>query len=143
MNQIVSIHQAIYIPLFDETLDKYIDKSPYKPYERNCIRYECRCKAGTSFISTSQFKQHIKSKTHQEFIRNYDKYYKEVDEASVTIKNLKIENEMLHRKIQKISRDQLSSASEIKKYQSTIHHLLQCIQEDNDDKIFYDCNSDI
>ena len=26
MNQIVSIHQAIYIPLFDETLDKYIDK---------------------------------------------------------------------------------------------------------------------
>ena len=104
MNQIVSIHQAIYIPLFDETLDKYIDKSPYKPYERNCIRYECRCKAGTSFISTSQFKQHIKSKTHQEYINNYENYNKELIALKKENINLRAAYLLLEQKNTKLDR---------------------------------------
>lgn len=104
MNQIVSVESSIYIPVFDENNDTYIDKSPYKPYERNCIKYECRCKAGSYFVNNMMYKQHIKSKTHKEFITNYKKYFKEVDEAKETINNLKVENELLKRKLEKFKR---------------------------------------
>lgn len=98
MNQLVSIQKNIYIPSFDENLDEYIDKSPYKPYIRNPIQYECRCRAGSTFTGNSGFKQHIKSKTHKDFILNYKKYYSEIDRANLTIKELRIENEFLKRK---------------------------------------------
>ena len=44
MNQLVQVYTDIYKPEFNENTDSYVDKSPYKPYERNCIRYECRCR---------------------------------------------------------------------------------------------------
>ena len=75
MTELQTIHYQVYIPHFNSDEDKYTDVSPYKPYERRCIRYECRCRAGASFAGTGQFKQHIKSKTHQDFIQNYSKYY--------------------------------------------------------------------
>ena len=89
MNQLTQIETDIYKPFFDENTDQYIDKSPYKKYERNCIRYECRCKAGAVFIGNTMFNQHKKSKTHKDFIKNYRKYYKELDEANETIIKLK------------------------------------------------------
>ena len=98
MNQLVSIQKNIYIPSFDENLDEYIDESPYKPYMRNPIQYECRCRAGSTFTGNTSFKQHIKSKTHKDFINNYKKYYSEIDRANITIKELRIENEFLKRK---------------------------------------------
>jgi len=122
---IESIHYAIYIPQFNTDEDKYTDKSPYKLYERTPIRYECRCRAGASFCGTSQFKQHIKSKTHRDFITNYSKYFKEVDEAQGKIKQLTVENEMLQRKN--------------KHLQNKVNHLLQCLEEENDNDLFEDC----
>jgi hypothetical protein len=101
MNQLITVESSIYIPKFDENNDCYLDSSPYKPYERNCVRYECRCKAGSYFVNNMMFKQHIKSKTHKEFITNYKKYFKEVDEATETINDLKVENELLKRKLKK------------------------------------------
>ena len=84
-----------YIKSFDESKDEYIDISPYKKYERNSIQYECRCRAGSIITNTTTFKQHIKSKTHKDFIKNYKKYYAELDSAKKTIKELRIENEFL------------------------------------------------
>lgn len=104
MTQIVTVESSIYIPKFDENNDIYIDKSPYKPYERNCIKYECRCKAGSYFLNNMMYKQHIKSKTHKEFITNYKKYFKEVDEAKEIINDLKVENELLKRKLEKFKK---------------------------------------
>jgi len=96
--QIISVNKEIYIPSFNEEVDEYYDKSPYKKYERNCIQYECRCKAGSVFMGNAMFKQHIKSKTHKDFIANYKKYYAETDRAEETIKELRVENEFLTRK---------------------------------------------
>ncbi len=122
MSQIILVNKEIYIPEFNENLDEYYDKSPYKPYERNCIQYECRCKAGSIFMGNVMFKQHIKSKTHKDFIQNYKKYYAEVDQAKETIKELSIENEFLTRKnIQ---------------YQKRISEL-----EENMDEEFHDCSN--
>ena len=122
-NQIVSITRCIYIPKFDSSKDEYIDVSPYKPYERNSIQYECRCRAGSVLTNNTTFKQHIKSKTHQDFIQNYSKYFKEVDESQEKIKQLTIDKEMLQRKVNKL--------------QQKINHLLQCLEDEND--IYQDC----
>jgi hypothetical protein len=96
--QIVSITRCVYIPSFDESSGEYIDISPYKPYSRNHIQYECRCRAGCIITNTTTFKQHVKSKTHKDFIQNYKKYYAELDQAKETIKELRVENEFLTRK---------------------------------------------
>ena len=96
MQQIVSKPDD-YIQKFYEKTDEYIDVSPYKKYERNPIQYECRCRAGSIMTNTSTFKQHVKSKTHKDFIKNYKKYYAELDSAKDTIKELRIENEFLTR----------------------------------------------
>ena len=111
MSQLAKIDYDIYIPVFDENTGEYIDKSPYKPYERNRVRFECRCCAGKSFATNAQFKSHIKSHTHQEFIKNYSKYYKEVDNASETIKNQLVEIELLKRKNRKINKQYISLKS--------------------------------
>jgi len=123
MTEIQLVNFQVYIPSFNVEQDIYFDKSPYQPYERKAIRYECRCRAGASFCGTGQFKQHIKSKTHQDFIQNYSKYFKEVDESQEKIKQLTIENEMLQRKANKL--------------QQKINHLIQCLDEEND--VFQDC----
>ena len=123
MSQIQLVDFKVYIPSYDVNNDLYIDKCPYVMYERNAIRYECRCKAGASFCGTGQFKQHIKSKTHQDFITNYSKYFKEVDERQEKIKELTIENEMLQRKVNRL--------------QQKINHLLQCLEDEND--VYQDC----
>lgn len=51
-----------------------------------------------TFTGNSGFKQHIKSKTHKDFIKNYKKYYAEIDKANIKIKELRVENEFLTRK---------------------------------------------
>ena len=86
MSEIISLQKNIYIPSFDENTDEYIDKSPYKPYMRNPIQYECRCRAGSTFTGNSGFKQHIKSKTHKDFIKNYKKYNVEIIKENIKIK---------------------------------------------------------
>ena len=128
MNQLIAVYNSIYIPSFDENEDEYIDKSPYKPYQRNCIRFECRCKAGASFVNNTMFKQHIKTKTHKDFIKNYKKYYKEIDESKEIINSLKVELELLSRKNKKLTEEN--------------EQLLQKIDDFNDDNNFQDCLSE-
>lgn len=107
MYELTKIDSYIYRPSFDINKGIYIDKSPYKPYERNRITYECRCCAGKSFTNNTQFKSHIKSQTHKEFVKNYPKYYKEVDEATDTIKKQKITIEQLNNDLNKINKNYL------------------------------------
>lgn len=125
MSSLALIHSDIYVPGFNENTDEYFDKCPYKPYERNCIRYECRCKAGSYFLNNASYKQHIKSITHKDFIQNYKKYYKEVDEAQQTIKDLKAEIEILKRKNTNLKNQN--------------NKLLEIIEDMNDEEEFEDC----
>ena len=96
---LVTIEKNIYIPDFHEETGKYKDKSPYIPYQRRTSTYQCRCKSGAQFYNNMSYKQHIKSETHRHFITNYHNYFKEVDEANKTIKELRINNEFKNREI--------------------------------------------
>jgi len=139
MAQLVQVYTDIYKPAFDENKDEYIDKSPYKPYERNCIRFECRCKAGAYFIGYSQFKQHIKSKTHNDFIVNYKKYFKETDELKEKNKKLLSDNQLLERK-NNLQSDKIEDLlTKIEKLQKQNKDLLKIIAEMNEEDEFQDC----
>ena len=122
---IVAINRQIYKPTIDSNNGIYIDKCPYSLHERKRIVYDCRCKAGCSFDSRGKFNQHIKSKTHKEWIKNYDKYYKEVDDAQNIIKELTIKLEKLMRKNSKLELE-----NDI---------LLDKLKEKEEDT-FYDCD---
>ena len=123
---IVAINSQIYKPTIDSNNGIYIDKCPYSFHERKRIVYDCRCKAGCSFDSRGKFNQHIKTKTHKEWIKNYDKYFKEVDDAQTTIKELTIKVEKLMRKNSKLELE-----NDI---------LLEKLKEKEEEEEFYDCD---
>ena len=101
MNSIVETSLRIYKPEFDSGNGSYYDKNPCKPYERNPTTYRCRCKHGSIFRTATQFKQHTKTKVHQDFVREYGEYFKESDESREIIKTLRKQTERLQRKLQK------------------------------------------
>ena len=101
-NIITRTTNLIYIPEFNFNTGKYEDKIPYERYQRNRPIYECRCRSGFFFNKTNEFNQHIKTSTHLYFIQNYLNYYKEVDEALDTIKDLRIEIDKLKKKKTKL-----------------------------------------
>ena len=118
--QIVASNLKIYEPQFDEDEDRYIDRNPFKKYERSIISYECKCRAGTCFTNNTQYKQHIKTKTHKKFIENYKLFHKEISDLKKEIKGKDIEIELLKRKVMKLS-------NYIKEFEE-------------DDCLFKDCN---
>ena len=166
--ELVLVEKEIYIPTFCTETGQYLDKSPYKPYQRNRIPFECRCKAGAIFTDNNQFKKHIATKVHVDFINNYSKYYKEVDEAKVEIVELKIDNELIKRKHNTLKskhnqllldleniKEELDAAKELikeqerdkKHYSKLIHQLRNNVKEkkrnitDDDEDEFLDCTA--
>tara|TARA_B110000285_G_scaffold101252_1_gene115246 strand:+ start:1649 stop:2077 length:429 start_codon:yes stop_codon:yes gene_type:complete len=142
MNQLQQVFTEIYKPSFDVNKGEFVDATPYKPYERNCVRYECRCRAGAYFVGNALFKQHIKSKTHKDFISNYKKYYKEVDEAGETIISLTAEKELLLRKNKSLMNECRSYTTKITVLQKQNTILLEMIKDLNEDMEFEECHEE-
>ena len=143
MNQLQQVFTEIYKPSFDVDKDEFVDRTPYKAYERNCIRYECRCRAGAYFVGNAHFNQHTKSKTHKDFIKNYKKYYKEVVEADETIKSLTADKELLLRKNQSLMTDCRSYTTKIGLLQKQNITFLEMIKELNEDMEFEECHEEL
>ena len=121
MLELANIDKEIYIPVFDENGDIYIDKSPYMPYQRKCIEYTCKCRSGSTFYNNASFKQHTKTKTHIDYIKNYKKYNIELYKRDETIKKQRIEIELVTRKMEK--------------YKTIVDNISSNI----DDMVFQDC----
>ena len=96
--EIVSTQTKIYKPEFNPNTGKFYDKSPFKKHERRGIPHKCHCKTGKLFNTLTQYNQHIKTKTHQNYIQNYKNHNQELDSANERIKELTQENELLIRK---------------------------------------------
>jgi len=97
-NQLVA-DPPTYTPQFNENSGKFEDNSSFVKRERKFIQYKCSCKSGTLFSGYSQWKNHIKSKTHQEYIVNYEKNNKEVDDLKIEKNDLLAKNGVLENKI--------------------------------------------
>ena len=98
---IVPLTKELYKPDYDADRGTYYDRSPFAKRSRNNPVIECRCRVGTFLRTHSQFQTHIKTKTHQLFLDSYDSYYRDQDALQEEIKNLKIDNERLKRKLMK------------------------------------------
>ena len=99
--ELATIDRNLYQPTFDPQTGTYQDVSPFKHRSRKNPVYECRCQVGSFFHTNSLFKVHCKKKTHQMFLTDYEYYYKDTDIAQKEIKDYRIENEKLRRKLQK------------------------------------------
>jgi len=96
--EIIQIQGHYYQPKYDTHKDKYYDESPIQKYQRNGPIYTCRCKTNSQFRTFSEYKNHIKTKTHKDFLKNYKNHNRELLSANERIKELTIENEFLIRK---------------------------------------------
>ena len=99
--ELVTTDRNLYQPTFDPQTGTYQDVSPFRHRSRKNPVYECRCQVGSFFHTNTLFKLHCKKKTHQHFLTDYEYYYKDADIAKQEIKEYRIENEKLRRKLQK------------------------------------------
>jgi chromosome segregation ATPase len=111
-NEIVAIDEFVYEPYFDEETGEYIDKCPYQKYQRNRKLYICRCK-NTKFCDLVSYKNHIKTKTHQQYIKNYKTYNKDTEESHKEIKGFRIQNELLERQQARLTKICIKQKDEI------------------------------
>ena len=128
--EIVSIQHKCYQPEYDPDKDEYFDKSPIKKFERNNIHFTCKCRINSQFRTLSEYKIHINTKTHINFIKNYKIYNKELTDANrriveltkdyelVSRKNIELinENEILLRKNIEIKEENIELTKAVKNY---------------------------
>ena len=115
----------LYEPTFDENTGIYTDVSPYKRHERNRSTYKCGCDHSFRFSTTTQFKSHIKSNKHKEFVKDY-KYNKRSDEETRReLKECRIKIEILERKNRLIVKKDMEIIKEINKLKDETANLMK------------------
>ena len=146
--ELMRIYPEIYEPTYDAEENVYKDKCPFLPRSRNNVPYECRCKLdGKLFTTKSQFDLHCKSRLHQNFLENYERYFRDADESQREIKDLKIQNGILDKKIRElhykldISHKYLQhERDQVKLLRETLHVFEnKDISVSDDDDEFQDC----
>ena len=102
-NQLIT-EPPLYTPHFNEVTGKYEDISPYEKGKPTHKCYKCSCKSGTCFSDRARFLKHIQSKTHQEYINNYENYNKELIALKKENINLRAAYLLLEQKNTKLDR---------------------------------------
>lgn len=97
--ELTIINKSVYTPKLDIDTGKYIDECPIHPYNRNKeLEIHCLCN-NSKFYNMSEYKKHIKLKSHQRFLDNYLYYINDIEEARrQAIEYLKL-YELVHRKL--------------------------------------------
>ncbi len=79
--ELTQTQSSIYYPRLDTTNGKYIDECPIPPYNRNkFLEYHCLCN-NSKFYNMSEYKKHIKLKSHTRFLENYIHYINDLEHA--------------------------------------------------------------
>ena len=146
--ELVRIYPEIYEPIYDSEENVYKDKCPFQPRSRNNVPYECRCKLDGKFFTTkSQFDLHCKSRLHQNFLENYERYFRDSDESQREIKDLKIQNGILDKKIRELHHKLDVSHKYLQKERDNVKHLQNILHEFenkdiyvSEDDEFQDCD---
>jgi hypothetical protein len=90
---------SIYYPKLDTTNGKYIDECPIPPYNRNkYLEYHCLCN-NSKFYNMSEYKKHIKLKSHVRFLDNYLHYISDLEYAKQQAIEYRTLYEITHRKL--------------------------------------------
>ena len=102
MDQLVTIE--IYRPDYNPETKKYEDRNPI-PLRARGYHYRCSCvHSSKTFTKSSEFIQHFKSKSHRDYIANYEINTKDLMDANERIKQLQITIEKQHNHILRLQR---------------------------------------
>jgi len=115
----------LYEPTFDENTGIYIDICPYKRHERNRSTYKCGCDHSFRFSTTGQFKSHIKSKKHKEFVDDYENNKRSDEETQKELKDCRIKIEFLERKNRILQKKDMDLIKEINKLKDENANLMK------------------
>ncbi len=91
------IGQQMYHPVFNFETQDYEDLCPIPP-RKSGFQYVCKCNH-TTFHTMSEFKRHVKNKSHARYISNYLENMKETEEFVSLIKKQRIEIGLLQQKL--------------------------------------------
>jgi hypothetical protein len=93
-----------YRPDYNPETKKYEDTNPI-PLRAKGYHYRCLCNhSSKTFTKCSEFTQHFKSKTHRDYITNYEFNTKDLNDANDRIKQLQILVEHQHLIILRLQR---------------------------------------
>ena len=95
------VGQQMYHPVYNFDTQEYEDECPIPP-RKSGFHYVCKCNH-TTFHTMTEFKRHMKNKTHLRYISSYLENMKETEEFVSLIKQQRVEIGLLHQKIQKLS----------------------------------------
>ena len=108
--------KTLYELSYDPDIDKFIDVSPFKKYDRssNHLEYYCPCKCNSGFSIWSGWEHHCKLKTHIEYRENYKFFNKPLLDCRQIVINQKRENHKLENKYKGLKLKYKSKDDEIK-----------------------------
>ena len=95
------VGQQVYHPVFNFVSQEYEDACPIPP-RKSGFHYVCKCNH-TTFHTMSEFKRHIKNKSHTRYISNYLDNMKETEEFISLIKQQRVEIGLLQQKVTLLS----------------------------------------
>jgi hypothetical protein len=101
--QIVSV--STYRPEYNAETKMYEDHNPIPRYKQG-FRYRCLCNHSNQvFTKASDFTQHFKIKIHRDYILNYERNTKDLNDAYERIKHLQIKLELKHQTIRRLEQE--------------------------------------
>jgi hypothetical protein len=102
--ELKQIQYTIYQPKLDIDTGKYIDDCPIPPYNRNKgLEYHCLCN-NSKFYTMSEYKKHIKLKSHERFLNNYIHYINDLEHAKQQAIEYRTLYEITHRKLLELTK---------------------------------------
>lgn len=104
------IGQQMYHPVFNFETQEYEDVCPIPP-RKSGFHYVCKCNH-TTFHTMTEFKRHVKNKTHLRYISNYLENMKETEEFVSLIKQQRIEIGLLQQKLALLKTNEIDKTAE-------------------------------
>jgi hypothetical protein len=99
------ITETTYRPEYNPETKLYEDHNPIPRYKQG-FRYRCLCNHSNMILTkSSEFTQHFKTKTHRDYLANYEKNTKDLNDATERIKFLQIKLELNHQRIKRLEQE--------------------------------------
>ncbi len=100
----IMITESTYRPEYNAETKCYEDNNPIPRYKQG-FRYRCMCHPQTILTKSSEFTQHFKTKMHRDYILNYERNTKDLNDAYERIKFLQIKLELNHQTIRRLEQE--------------------------------------
>jgi len=95
----------VYRPEYNPETKQYEDVNPIPPRAKG-FHFRCTCShVHKTFTKCSEFTSHFKSKTHRDYVTNYEMNTKDVTDANERIKQLQVKLERKHQHVIRLERE--------------------------------------